>query len=172
MFEQLSLSLDFALWRDFKWIFVIADLPYPILGADFLHCFSLLVDVCQQHLLDSSMQLSVPGCPAFTPVVSPVSFSAVSDDTYHSLLNSFPDFTDLTFNVVDPVHSMGHFIDTNGPPVFTCPHCLSPDKLKAVKAEFDYMLQLQLIHPSTSPWFSPLHLVPKGKTDIHPVGDY
>uniref|UniRef100_A0A0L8GPG0 Reverse transcriptase domain-containing protein n=1 Tax=Octopus bimaculoides TaxID=37653 RepID=A0A0L8GPG0_OCTBM len=40
-----------------------------------------------------------------------------------------------------------------------------------MKAKFDHMLKLGLIRPSTSPLFSLLHLIQKGSTDFHPVGD-
>ena len=44
-YGQISLTLNFGLRRNFLWIFIIADLPYPILGADFMDNFNLLVDV-------------------------------------------------------------------------------------------------------------------------------
>ena len=42
---QISLTLNLGLRRNFRWIFIIADLTYPILGADFLDHFNLLVEV-------------------------------------------------------------------------------------------------------------------------------
>ena len=44
-FGTRSLTLDLRLRRTFRWVFVIADVKNPILGADFLRHFSLLVDV-------------------------------------------------------------------------------------------------------------------------------
>ena len=44
-------------------------------------------------------------------------------------------------------------------------------KLKAAKAEFNHMLQLGIIHPSSSPWASSLHMVPKSSGDWCPTGD-
>ncbi|XP_029644577.1 uncharacterized protein LOC115218783 [Octopus sinensis] len=122
-FGQMSLRLDIGLRRDFRWVFVIADIPHPILGADFLDKFDLLVDVRRRR-------------------------------------------------VAKPLHSTRHFITTTGPPVFSRPRHLAPDRLKTARAEFEHMLQLGLIRPSTSPWASPLHLVRKGDTDFRPVGDY
>ena len=43
-----SLTLDLGLRRTFRWIFIIADVQNPILGADFLRSYSLLVDMKQQ----------------------------------------------------------------------------------------------------------------------------
>ena len=44
------ISLDFGLRRAFVWNFVVADVSRPILGADFLERFGLLVDVKNQTL--------------------------------------------------------------------------------------------------------------------------
>ena len=70
-------------------------------------------------------------------------------------------------------HSVTHHITTTGPPVSSRPRRLSPERLKVARQEFDHMLQLGIIQPSSSCWSSPLHLVPK-KTpgDWRPCGDY
>ena len=44
-YDMRSLSLELGLRRTFRWVFVIADVKKPILGADFLHHFNLLVDM-------------------------------------------------------------------------------------------------------------------------------
>ncbi|BHF81248.1 hypothetical protein SprV_0702437800 [Sparganum proliferum] len=49
-FGTCSLSLDICLRRLFPWVFVVADIPCAIIGADFLAAFDLLVD-CRQSLL-------------------------------------------------------------------------------------------------------------------------
>ena len=59
-----SLTLNIRLCRTLRWIFVIADIQSPILGADFLCHFALLVDV--KHIIVSST-LSLN----FTPKVHP-----------------------------------------------------------------------------------------------------
>lgn len=129
---------DLELRRDFTWIFVIVDLPYLIIGEDFLCHFLLLVNVHQQHLLDSSTVISSWSSSIFTPGI----FSAVSVVTYHSSLNSFPELTNLTFNVADLVQSTRHFSNTNGLPMFAHPHYLPHDKLNDVKSGFYHMLCL------------------------------
>ena len=64
-FGVRSLTLDIGLGRSFPWVFVIADIPQPILGADFLYHFGLLVDLRHSKLVDSATQLQVQGivCP-------------------------------------------------------------------------------------------------------------
>ena len=54
-----SLTLDLGLQRAFRWVFIIADVSKPILGADFLKHYGLLVDMRSQCLTDSVAQLKV-----------------------------------------------------------------------------------------------------------------
>ena len=35
-YDQKLVHLDLKLWRSFKWIFVVADIAKPIIGADIL----------------------------------------------------------------------------------------------------------------------------------------
>eukprot|EP00731_Ephydatia_muelleri_P016142 Em0009g566a len=58
-------------------------------------------------------------------------------------------------------HDVTHHIETTGPPVFARPRRLAPNRLCAAKQEFEHMLQLGIIRPSSSSWSSPLHMVPK-----------
>ena len=49
---------------------------------------------------------------------------------------------------------------------------LPPEKLAIAKAEFDCMQKLGIIRKSSSPWASPLHMVPKASGGGRPCGDY
>ncbi|XP_064471547.1 uncharacterized protein LOC135385882 [Ornithodoros turicata] len=51
-YGERSLTLDIGLRRTFRWIFVVADIAYAIIGVDFLRYFGLLVDIRQNRLLD------------------------------------------------------------------------------------------------------------------------
>lgn len=48
--RELHINLDLA--RDFVWMFERADVARPIIGADFLYHFGLLVDVRRKRLID------------------------------------------------------------------------------------------------------------------------
>ena len=80
----------------FRWIFIVTDLKTPILGADFLTNFGLLVDVKHRRLIDTKTNLSVCGFGAYTGTISPMYVRGVSDDSFHVLLRSYQDITRYT----------------------------------------------------------------------------
>ncbi|XP_014768969.1 uncharacterized protein LOC106868296 [Octopus bimaculoides] len=121
-FDQISLRLDINLCRDFQWVFVVAEIPHPILGADFLDNFNLLIDVRRQRLVDGSMSLSTSAKTTTNAVLSSSFFVATAGDAFHSLLASFPELVDQTFHSTKPTHLTLHYITTTGPPVFSRPH--------------------------------------------------
>ncbi|GFV35271.1 hypothetical protein TNCV_3203031 [Trichonephila clavipes] len=121
-------ELNLGLRRPFIWTFIIADVSSPIIGADFLKHFNLLIDLKKK---------SNP--------------SLISKSASHGTV---------------------HHIITTGPPVTARPRRLHPKLYDAVKVEFEFLLAQGIIRPSTSPWSSPLHVVPKSDSTVRPVGDY
>ncbi len=164
-----SLTLDLSLRRTFRWIFVIADVQKPLLGADFLHHFGLLVDLTNGKLVDTNTQLSIMGLLANDFP------STVTIPTSKNILHFFPSFLNLLGCITTMIikHDVTHHITTSGPPVSCRARRLSPEKLTIARKEFEHMLDLGIIRPSSSNWSSLLHMVPK-KTegDWRPCGDY
>ena len=173
-YGKRSLTLNLGLRRTFRWIFIIANVRKPILGADFLQHFGLLVDLQRSQLVDSHTQVNVQCLHALDSSPTPSLVTHVSSDDYRPLLAEFPEITKVhNFNDCPVRHDVTHHITTTGPPVRARARRLSPERLKIAHREFEHMIELGIIRPSSSSWASPLHMVPK-KTpgDWRPCGDY
>ena len=76
-----------------------------------------------------------------------------------NLLSEFPAITQVPAPDTPVRHDVVHYIETVGPPVSARLRCLAPECLKAAKKEFDHMLQLGIIQPSSSAWSTLFHMV-------------
>ena len=172
-FGERSLTLDVGLRRTCQWIFIIADVQQPILGADFLRHFNLMVDMRHCRLLDATTNVTVNGIASKAQSVSPMFAQIDTHSPYHPLLAEFPTITQPSYEDKAVKHDVTHHIETKGPPTSARARRLAPDRLNIAKHEFEHMLQLGIVRPSKSNWASPLHMVPK-KTpgDWRPCGDY
>ena len=120
------------------WVFTIADVSCPLLGADFLRSNSLLVDLKRKQLMDAETYHSVP--LRTTRTTAPHhNVSSISSNPYELPLAEFPTITTPVFTPSSIKHKVEHFIPTNGPPVYARARRLSPDKLGVAKEEFNNM---------------------------------
>ncbi|XP_064470037.1 uncharacterized protein LOC135387096 [Ornithodoros turicata] len=134
VYGQKSLTLNIGLRRDFRWLFLVADVTQAILGADFLNHFKLLVDVNGKRLIDRTTSLSVHG---LTLPISPlrVSSCCAPDLPFASILKEYPALTKPPDWTKPVQHDVLHYVTTRGPPVHFRPRRLAPEKFQVAKAE-------------------------------------
>ncbi|XP_067209947.1 uncharacterized protein [Linepithema humile] len=171
-YGETVVSLDLGLRRDFKWMFIVADVHSPIIGADFLQRFDLLVDINRKQLIDCRTGLTSKG--TVEPAVC-LGLTTITDQgPYYDILKEFVQITqEGNKPIVTDESTFRHHIVTQGPPVAGKARRLPPEKYKAAKEEFEYMLQRGICRPSNSPWASPLHMVKKKQAGTwRPCGDY
>lgn len=169
----LPLTLDLGLRRAFSWRFIVADVSKPIIGVDFLAYYNLLVDCRQQRLIDNVTTFSIQ-LPQRKSTKSILSIRTITDDSdYHHLMKKFPSLTRPAGKPSTAKHTTVHHIRTTpGPPVFSRPRRLDPERLRIAKQEFEEMLSDGTARRSESPWSSALHLVRKKEDGWRPCGDY
>ena len=172
-FGKHSLTLNLGLRRTLRWVFTVADVKIPILGADFLRNYSLVVDMRRKQLSDPVTQLHVQGILSSDSSPRTSLSPPTSSEQFQAILAEYPAVTKPS-NGEQPVkHNVTHHIQTTGPAVSARTRRLPRERLNIARQEFEHMLELGIIRPSSSNWSSPLHMVPK-KTpgDWRPCGDY
>jgi hypothetical protein len=138
---------------------------------NFLSHYGLLAEPRNRRLIDRTTKLSTWGYAVDSEVDS-VSIKTIIEKTnYHRLLVEFPDLTrQPVFGRETTRHSVVHHTKTTpGPPVFSKPRRLAPDRLKLAEAKFEMMLEQREIRPSKG---ISLHIVPNKDGGLRPCGDY
>lgn len=132
-YGECSKTLDLGLRRNFQWVFTLADVSHPILGADFLHYYKLLVDMHHRQLVDSLTHLRVSGIASKLESLELSTFTFSCPEDFVEVLAEFPEVTKPSYEEVPTLHTTTHHIVTNGPPVCARPRRLAPDRLAIAK---------------------------------------
>lgn len=127
----------------FGWDFIMAAVSTPLLGADFLCAFNLLVDVNNCHLIDD-LSFSLYPCM----------LGGAGD---FCLLISIATCLQSSLTLPHP-HSRLRGLS---PPVYARARRLNSAKLAIAREEFSTMECLGVVRCPNSPWASPLHMVTK-----------
>ncbi|RTG85377.1 uncharacterized protein DC041_0008133 [Schistosoma bovis] len=96
-FGEQSLTLDLGIRRHLTWVFIIANVRHPILGADFLSFYNLMVDVKRRKLVDSCTKLQVKGTQSDHHIHS-IKVDNQVNDIFASILPTLPKMTKTDYS--------------------------------------------------------------------------
>ena len=127
----------------------MAGVSVPLLGADILCAFRLLVDVTNCHLIDAVSFASYP-CILGGAETLGLSNMLAAGDVYQRLLAKFPDITAPTFSAAVARHGVEHHITTTGSPVYARARRLDSAKLAIAREEFANIECLGIVRRSST----------------------
>jgi predicted aspartyl protease len=158
--------------RDFEWTFLLAAVEMPLLGADFLKHYKLVVDLAGGCMVEAGTLTRI-GDQLRSGGGGGELFSVLEDTppAIRELLGRYPEVVNPSHKLPPVKHAVEHVIVTTGRPVTAKFRRLDAAKLAAAKAEFLQMERDSIIRRSSSPWASPLHMVLKKDGTWRPCGD-
>jgi cleavage and polyadenylation specificity factor subunit 1 len=163
--------------RVFNFTFIVADVVSNIIGLDFLSVYQLLANFGKGTIIDSTTNFETKPCMTNSKynqvaIIESQTFYA-DNPRLQELLNNYSEiFDDPQFDAPKK-HNTVHRIETIGQPSRCTPRRLCPEKLTVAQETFNDMLEKGICRPSSSPYASPLHMVPKKEANKwRPCGDY
>lgn len=168
-YGKRTISTQFGFKNPQPWKFVIADIPLPLLGMDFLNHYGINVNVRKGTLKEEKTGLEVK-CNTLARPSKKISAVSSTNHEFSDIINMFQN---MSSNGLLPCGALSrHHISTKGPPVYARPRRLNPEKATEVKKQLKELLDLKIIRPSSSNWASPIHLVQKPDGSWRMCGDY
>lgn len=169
-FGECRLSLDFGFRRKFDWKFLVASVPYPIIGVDLLSAYDLSVDLQGKRLIDAQSGAISVGIFKSAPFsdVSLVDYSS----KFQKRLKRFPNLIGISQSDKIAPCNIQHHILTTGPPIAERARRLSSEKLSVAKTYFQKLQKENKCRRSSASWAAPLHLAPNRKGGWRVCGDY
>ncbi|XP_014209642.1 uncharacterized protein LOC106640198 [Copidosoma floridanum] len=158
-YGEIKLTLSLRLNCPVSWNFIVADVPYPIIGADLMHSDGLIVDVRRRRIIDPFSNTFVFGG------ITSCSYFKVSlfdpSSSWSKILSDFPEITGS--KPAEPIlaKDIFYYIETTVPPVHERPRRLDPVKFKAAQVVFKTLVKQGVCRVLKSPWASPIHMVKK-----------
>ena len=135
--------------------FYLASVPRPILGSDFFAKHGLLIDIKNKQLVRlPERHAALAVLPAISNTASSVSaltgLHPPRKNVVEALLDQFPGVLVSKFDASSPpAHGVRHVVPTEGPPVYARPRRLDGEKLAVAKSEFQKMMAMGIIRPSS-----------------------
>ena len=178
-YGERLVSVDLGYSKPIQWVFTIADVPGYVLGIDFIIRNNLALIPCVRSLLnlnDNRSARLLAKTSSFTNP-GPLYMSVKSDEDNipseaREILKKYPELTEDTGKISPVRHQTVHYIETQGAPISMKPRRLNLTVQEPVKEAIAKMLEEGVIRPSSSPWGSPIHVVPKKSGTWRLVGDY
>jgi len=136
-----------------------------------LHYIGLFIDLRNNRLVDLTQETFVEAVSVIDNTDTTVCTIA-RPSKWPSLLLDYPEVMRESPVPTKFAHDIVHELHTTGPPLFSRPRPLPPDRLQAARTEFEFMRQKGICRPSSSSWASPLLLVAKKDGTFRPCGNY
>ncbi|GFU63849.1 retrovirus-related Pol polyprotein from transposon opus [Trichonephila clavipes] len=148
----------------------LTDVSDPIIGADFLERFELLIDVRNRRLLVGLTSLFVRGT---VKQAQSLGLTLVENNSlYNSILSKYTKWFSTNLQPSTNESSVFHCIETKGPPVHARTRRLNPERLAYLKHEFGDLMRQGIIRPSKSSYASSIHFVKKSDGSWRICGDF
>lgn len=164
---------DLDLRRSFPFTFVVADVEYPIIGADFLSKYDLLPDIRRNKLMDNVTKFSIRGHKRVADIRHITMISGNNlDDKVKLLLQKYPNVCKPNLSL-DVKHNVEHHIVLkDDQPIFARPARVSMARATAAKEQIMQMVKMGVLRPSSSSYASRMVIQPKKDGTTRICGDY